>query len=398
MDRGRWKTMKKIVDLFAGCGGLSMGFQDAGFNIVGAFEFWDIAADCYEKNFEHPVYRMDLSDVEKSVEKIRLLKPEIIIGGPPCQDFSHAGKRIEAGRASLTGAYAQIISEIRPRYFVMENVDRAQKSNTYAFARDIFVKAGYGLTEIILDASHCGVPQKRKRFFCIGSLGQKDGFLLEYFNNQVSKHETTLREYFGDALDFEYYYRHPRNYNRRGIFSIDEPAPTMRGVNRPVPQGYPGHPNDPCPLNENIRALTTLERALIQTFPPSYKWQGSKTDKEQMIGNAVPVKLAEFVANALKYHINCCETEDIDFSQFAVWLHATQTLSERTQKDTVSRLKRANHICKLNGKPDALYIFSLEQNENFKKLTPAVRSQLKRAVAFYTAFSNASFVNLEAGV
>ncbi len=159
--------MKKIVDLFAGCGGLSMGFQDAGFNIIGAFEFWDIAADCYEKNFEHPVYRMDLSDVEKSVEKIKLLKPETIIGGPPCQDFSHAGKRIEAGRASLTGAYAQIISEIRPRYFVMENVDRAQKSNTYAFARNIFVKAGYGLTEIILDASHCGVPQKRKRFFAL---------------------------------------------------------------------------------------------------------------------------------------------------------------------------------------------------------------------------------------
>lgn len=380
--------MKKIVDLFAGCGGLSKGFQDAGFDIVGAFEFWNVAANCYEKNFSHPVYQTDLSDIEKAIEIIRPLHPEIIIGGPPCQDFSHAGKRIEAGRASLTDVFAQIVSMIRPRYFVMENVDRAQKSKAYALARKIFVKSGYGLTEIILDASHCGVPQKRKRFFCIGSLGQADGFLLDYIHSQISDHETTLRDYFGDSLDFEYYYRHPRNYNRRGIFSVDEPAPTMRGVNRPVPQGYPGHPNDPSPINENIRALTTLERALIQTFPPSFKWQGSKTDVEQMIGNAVPVKLAEFVANALKHHINCSETANVYFAQFKKWLQVNNTLSDRTQKDTISRLKRANNFCTLPFQPDALYLFALEQNDNFKKLTPTVRSQLKRAVTLYTTFSN----------
>lgn len=380
--------MKRIVDLFAGCGGLSLGFQDAGFNVVGAFEFWDVAADCYEKNFTHPVFREDLSDVDNAVQIINRLGPDIIIGGPPCQDFSHAGKRIEAGRASLTGAYSQIISNIRPRYFVMENVDRAQKSNAYAFARQTFKEAGYGLTEIVLDASYCGVPQKRKRFFCIGSLGQGDGFLLQHIQEQLSEKETTLREYFGNSLDFEYYYRHPRNYNRRGIFSIDEPAPTMRGVNRPVPQGYPGHPNDPCALHEGLRALTTLERALIQTFPPSFKWQGTKTDKEQMIGNAVPVKLAEFVAKALQYHINECETEKADFLQFSTWLQSTQTLSLRTQKDTISRLKRANSICELPKCPSPLYTFSLEQSEAFKKLTPTVRSQLKRAVTLYTTFAS----------
>ena len=113
----------------------------------------------------------------------------------------------------------------------------------------------------------------------------------------------TLRDYFGDSLGFEYYYRHPRNYNRRGVFSIDEPAPTMRGVNRPVPKGYPGHPLDPVPISDSIRALTTKERALIQTFPPSFVFDGNKTDVEQMIGNAVPVKLAEFVAQALLHHI-----------------------------------------------------------------------------------------------
>ena len=99
----------------------------------------------------------------------------------------------------------------------------------------------------------------------------------------ISKKSTTMRDYFGDTLDFEFYYRHPRNYNRRAVFSIDEPAPTMRGVNRPVPKGYPGHPNDACPISNGVRALTTLERSLIQTFPVTFKWCGNKTDMEQMI-------------------------------------------------------------------------------------------------------------------
>lgn len=77
----------------------------------------------------------------------------------------------------------------------------------------------------------------------------------------------TLRDYYGDSLGFEYYYRHPRNYSRRAVFSIDEPAPTMRGVNRPVPKGYHGHPNDACPIYEGMHVLTTEERGWIQTFP-----------------------------------------------------------------------------------------------------------------------------------
>jgi DNA (cytosine-5)-methyltransferase 1 len=244
-----------------------------------------------------------LSDVNLAVKQIKNLSPDLIIGGPPCQDFSHAGKRIEASRASLTESYSQIINTIRPKYFVMENVDRAEKSNAFEKAKENFKNAGYGLTQIVLDASKCGVPQKRKRFFCIGALGKEDGFMLDFLTAGISTKETTLRDYFGDTLDFEFYYRHPRNYNRRAVFSIDEPAPTMRGVNRPVPKGYPGHPNDACPISDNIRALTTLKRSLIQTFPATFKWCGNKTDMEQMIGNAVPVKLVEYVASALSKYI-----------------------------------------------------------------------------------------------
>ncbi len=290
----------KVVDLFSGCGGLSLGFQKQGFDIVAAFEWWEAAIKCYEENFSHPVFKTDLSDIDKAVEEICKFAPEMIIGGPPCQDFSHAGKRVEAGRAVLTDCFAEIVSRIRPLCFVMENVDRAKNSNAYASARQIFKNAGYGLTEIVLDASLCGTPQKRKRFICFGMQGKIDGFATNLFENRMSKQSMTLREYFGDRLGFEYYYRHPRNYSRRAVFSIDESAPTMRGVNRPVPKGYPGHPNDACPVSDNLHALTTFERGLIQTFPYEFKWVGSKTDVEQMIGNAVPVNLAQYVAETVK--------------------------------------------------------------------------------------------------
>ena len=289
----------KVVDLFSGCGGLSLGFQKQGFEIAAAFELWDAAIACYKENFKHPVFKTDLSHVDEAVEKIKKFSPNLIIGGPPCQDFSHAGKRIEAGRAALTDCFAQIVSRIRPIGFIMENVDRARSSQAYENARQCFKDAGYGLTEIILDASLCGTPQKRKRFICFGMLEKPDGFATEVFEKRLSSHPMTLRDYYGDSLGFEDYYRHPRNYSRRAVFSIDEPAPTMRGVNRPVPKGYHGHPNDACPIYEGMHVLTTEERGWIQTFPKDFKWIGSKTDIEQLIGNAVPVNLAKFVAETV---------------------------------------------------------------------------------------------------
>jgi len=385
--------MLHVVDLFAGCGGLSLGFQNAGLEIRAAFEYWETAARCYELNFSHPVYRIDLSDTDSAIKVISSFKPDLIIGGPPCQDFSHAGKRIEASRAGLTGAFANIISAVKPKYFVMENVDRAVGSHAYGFARSILKNAGYGLTEIVLDASKCGVPQKRKRFFCIGIIDEKDDALRTYITNRMSSTETTLRDYFGDELGFEYYYRHPRNYNRRAIFSIDEPAPTIRGVNRPVPKGYPGHPNDACPLDDTIRALTTQERALIQTFPKSFRWYGSKTDVEQMIGNAVPVKLAEFVASALVEYI----TEHTFFhdEDFERWLVENYKYSYRTAKDILSRCKRAEKILNPIGIPDAFYIFSLEQLPEFQSLSVDVKSQIKRAVKLKAHFKTSNTISFD---
>ena len=376
----------KTIDLFAGCGGMSLGFQNAGFDIVAAFEFWDIAAKCYEKNFQHPVFHTDLSDVDLATRQISTFSPDLIIGGPPCQDFSHAGKRIEAARASLTESYAKIIRNILPKYFVMENVDRVAKSNAFEKAKDIFNNAGYGLTKIVLDASKCGVPQKRKRFFCIGALGKDNNFMSDILIKGIQNKETTLRDYFSNTLDFEFYYRHPRNYNRRAIFSIDEPAPTMRGVNRPVPQGYHGHPNDACPISNNIRALTTLERALIQTFPASFKWCGNKTEMEQMIGNAVPVKLAEYVDLSIKQYIKTERQFEKDKDLFINWLINIKNYSQRSAKDTISRIRRADKICHIDAFSNKYYFYNLMQAKEYNNLSISVRSQIKRALSLYYSF------------
>ncbi len=290
----------KIADLFCGCGGLSLGFEQAGFDVAWACDNWDLALETYSNNFDHPAEKIDISDVELVVEKIKQHKCDVIVGGPPCQDFSSAGHRKEGTRADLTFAYAKIIETHKPRLFVMENVARTRNSSVYKNARKLFKKAGYGLTEVVLDASKCGVPQLRKRFFCIGFLDEEDGFLDEIINKNLSTKRMTVRDYLGNSIDVEHYYRHPRNYNRRGVFSVDEPAATIRGVNRPIPEGYTGHHNDTAKLGKNVRPLTTLERALIQTFPETYKWLGSKTAMEQMIGNAVPVNLGKFIGTCIQ--------------------------------------------------------------------------------------------------
>lgn len=295
----------RVVDLFCGCGGLSLGFQNAGFEMVAAFDKWPAALAVYNRNFDHSAKELDLSNIDESVLAISKYSPSMIIGGPPCQDFSSAGQRNEdGGRGTLTTHYANIINILKPEWFVMENVDRIVKTQKLVEAREIFKKAGYGLTQHVLDASYCGVPQKRKRFFLIGKLDAYDDFLLPYLNRGLAHRPMTMRDYFGDSLGLEFYYRHPRSYMRRGIFSIDEPSPTVRGVNRPMPDGYQIHSNDPVKSKEGIRPLTTIERSYIQTFPKDFDFFGTKTDLEQMIGNAVPVKLAQYVAAAIRSFID----------------------------------------------------------------------------------------------
>ena len=299
----------KFIDLFADCGGMTLGFQNAGFEAVAAFDNWEPAVRVYRANFAHDIHKLDLSDWQESLMILDSYQFDMIIGGPPCQDFSHAGKRNEnLGRADLTISFAQIVAHTRPQWFVMENVDRTVKSQRYRQAGEILRGAGYSLTQRILDANQCGVPQKRKRLFLIGELGLSPSvdsrFLASCLDNNLVAEPMTVRDYFGDSLDIAHYYRHPRNYSRRAVFSVDEPSPTVRGVNRPIPKTYKTHPKDTAPVSKEVRPLTTLERSYLQTFPKSFHFDGSKTDLEQMIGNAVPVKQAEYIARCIDAYIS----------------------------------------------------------------------------------------------
>lgn len=286
----------RLVDLFAGCGGMSLGFQNASFEIVAAYDNWLPAIDIYRQNFNHPIYKKDLS-VENITDELNTLAPDIIIGGPPCQDFSIAGKlNLTGKRANLTRIYSQIIATVRPQWFVMENVYTIERSPIFAEALDTFKSAGYGITKHVWDASFMGVPQMRKRYFVIGCLGKNDDFLLQPLLDGLSKERMTVRKYFADKpLDTEYVYQHPRNYQRRGIFSVDEPCSTIRSVNRPIPANYVIHPADKTADLSKVRPLTTKERSYIQTFPESFQFTGTHSAIEQAIGNAVPVKMAEYI-------------------------------------------------------------------------------------------------------
>lgn len=286
----------KAVDLFCGCGGMSLGFENAGFKVLAAYDNWTPAINIYRNNFSHHVFNLDLNS-EEAVSRINEHSPDIILGGPPCQDFSIAGDRNMGARANLTITFANIVEAVKPKWFVMENVYNIERMPILPKAKGIFERAGYGLTISILDASYCGVPQARKRYFMIGLLDAKDNFLGEMLNLAQSKTKMTVRDYLGDSLKTQFYYMHPRSYNRRGVYSIDEPSATIRGVNRPIPQDYKKHHGDKAdPSDGCVRALTTKERSYIQTFPVGFILDGKKTDLEQAIGNAVPVKLAEFVA------------------------------------------------------------------------------------------------------
>lgn len=292
----------KTVDLFCGCGGMSLGFQNAGHTVLAGYDNWKPAIELYKKNFDHPIISMDLYSPE-AVDSIKGYNPEMIIGGPPCQDFSIAGDRHMGVRANLTKRFAEIVKEVGPEWFVMENVYNIVRMPILPEAKAIFKEAGYGVTYITLDASLCGCPQARKRFFAIGHKNDSDDFLKDLLEAGLSDQQMTVRDYLGDSLGTQFYYMHPRSYNRRAVFSIDEPSATIRGVNRPIPDNYKMHHADKADVKDGgVRALTTRERSLLQTFPKTYQLVGVKTNVEQAIGNAVPVKLAEYVANRINMY------------------------------------------------------------------------------------------------
>ena len=283
-----------------------MGFGNAGFDVLLALDNMPIAVEIYQKNFDHDCQEHDLNDVNKTVDMLRDLDFDGIIGGPPCQDFSSAGPRNPKGkRANLTYSFMDVVIELKPTFFVMENVPTIKSTEILDDICERFQEAGYGLTAVILNSALCGVPQRRKRFFLIGELHSQNNKLLEPLRKKLTTKEMTVKDYFGDELEFEFYYRHPRSYARRGVYSVDEPSATIRGVNRPIPPKYKKHNADKAdPSKQSVHVLTSRQRAQIQTFPSDFVLSNIKSKDQVLIGNAVPVGLGRAIGKAIIDHLN----------------------------------------------------------------------------------------------
>ncbi|MCX7321623.1 MAG: DNA cytosine methyltransferase [Hyphomicrobiales bacterium] len=423
----------RTVELFCGAGGLSLGFKRAGFELIQAYDSWNKAVEVYRRNLGGSVWQEDLKDIFRIGPMLAALAPDILIGGPPCQDFSAAGERVEGERAALTRAFAMLVVVVRPTWFVMENVTLAARSQAWADARAMLVKAGYGLTETKLDASYYGVPQRRRRLFVIGRLGEQHGFLESALVAARSPEPMTIRNMLGEALGDACSFQ-PRVSGRRGIWTNDGPAPTTcQSSKRPIPPNYRPHAGDsvlidagayytrPYYVGRGVRTLdepapavirTTRERprphylanphpadpvpatmaavltqtqvSRIQGFPIEWDWSSAGSrDTDQMIANAVPAPLAEAIGRVILAR-EAGETIPEIPGQFGQWLRRQHGFSKAAVRNTKTRFNRARRL--LSGRTfasAALETATLEATEEFAFLPKGTRSDLRKALSLY---------------
>ncbi|KQT51183.1 hypothetical protein ASG43_21500 [Aureimonas sp. Leaf454] len=234
----------RIVDLFAGSGGFSLGFKRAGCDIVGAWDFEPDAIAVHAANMPCPPQgrivpfpmrkprkqrQADLTDLLSAAPTIADMRPDVIVGGPPCQAFSPSGKRLGDAdpRAKLTEAFAVCVATARPRHFIMENVPQAQGSRVYRRAMAILRRAGYGISEDIVDMSWYGVGQARQRLIVFGALGEADGWATAYLEGAKATRRTTVRDVLGDSVGSVYFRMGHRSEDRVSFRSADEPGVTL---------------------------------------------------------------------------------------------------------------------------------------------------------------------------
>ena len=175
MSKNKKEEKMKVLDLFAGVGGMSYGFEKAGFEIVGAIEFEKSIAESMQRNHQNTkVFIDDIKNLSPESVKRQIGNIDVIVGGPPCQGFSLKGKRLGLNdeRNFLFKEYIKYVEFFQPKYFVIENVTGIMSSNNGYFVNEIvnaFEQIGYKLNYGILDASNFGVPQKRKRAIFLGT-------------------------------------------------------------------------------------------------------------------------------------------------------------------------------------------------------------------------------------
>lgn len=343
-----------VVDLFSGCGGLSLGFQRAGATPIAAYDSWQPAVDTYNANFDHEATLIELHS------QFDLPKSTIIAGGPPCQGFSSAGlRRGDDERNTLVHVFADLVARHRPEVFVFENVEGFLTGSKGQFVVDLLepvIEAGYRVSLQKVNAAHYGIPQHRKRVIAIGGLGWSPTIPLHTHSalgapgarlandsalpfsptfaeavsglgtpeavngkstgsGEIDHHYTQFNE--GDLERAKHLKPGQRmrdlpeelwhgSYKKRAYRRVMDGTPTERRGGAPaglrrLSADEPSKGITSGALRDFVhptedRPLTIRECARLQTFPDSFLFEGKKSDKILMIGNAVPVRLAEAIA------------------------------------------------------------------------------------------------------
>lgn len=324
----------KVISLFSGCGGLDLGFEKAGFEIPIANECDKTIWETFKIN--HRNTKLIEGDIRNISERDFPKDVDGIIGGPPCQSWSEAGslRGIEDQRGQLFFDYIRILREVKPRFFLAENVSGMLANRHSEAVKNIlqmFEESGYNVSLTMVNAKDFGVAEERKRVFYIGF--RKDlniKFSFPKGSTEDDEKKITLRDVIWDlqdsavpALDKNYHNPQAINNNeyfigayspifmsRNRVKSWDEQAYTVQASGRQC-QIHPQAPkmikvatND-CRFVEGkedlYRRMTVREIARVQGFPDDFKFIYDKVDiAYKMIGNAVPVNLAYEIAIAIK--------------------------------------------------------------------------------------------------
>ncbi len=304
-----------VIDLFCGAGGLSEGFRQAGFNVVLGIDNDESALRTYKLNHpESETLSKDISKISKKdiIKKIGNKKIDLVIGGPPCQGFSMAGRRNPNDpRNFLIKKFLRVVNMVRPEVFVIENVQglKSMKDEKGKPVIDMIKKKTkrmrYYIQIHLLNAENFGVPQKRKRIFIIGSkrkrhlniektekkflkevLLEKEQVPIKYFYSQRLINGFKRREMMNKKLG--------RGFGWRFLSANDTSYTISARYYKDGAEALIKYSED------EIRKLTVREIALIQSFPKTYKFDAGVIKTYKQIGNAVPPKLSFAVAKSIK--------------------------------------------------------------------------------------------------
>lgn len=312
---GSFMSPLTAIDLFCGCGGLSQGLTDSGINVICGVDIWDKAIETYKHNHQHIGLCEDLTKLqpETVANLIKTSHVDIIVGGPPCQSFSLAGKRDKNDpRGTLFMEYLRFVKFFKPKLIIMENVPGmlSMKTATGTKVIDVIVeefsKIGYVVEYKILHAKEFGVPQMRKRVIFYGKpfdsnigLSHPEPVLTTNFNpvkTVLEKKEDVSSSYYLSAKALDGIKAKKERMKEKGngfgaqFLDFDRPCFTIPA--RYYKDGYDAlvKYDDNC-----VRRLTERETARVQTFPDSYVFRGNKKEVYMQIGNAVPCRLAYYI-------------------------------------------------------------------------------------------------------